>query len=166
MDISTSLFTLFNKQYNTEVSNYSGYQNLANIADALAWDGFAKFFKEYALDEITHAQKIADFIVARNKTPFVDAIPNPGVGNISTPADWIATAYKKAQNYTAIIKSVYEQCIKENDYDGQEFLRWYISEQRRVENILFDIQQQIGRAGSNAALLIIDQSLLNENTKK
>jgi ferritin len=159
MEISDSLFVSFNKQYGMEIGNFSVYQNLANIADSLKWDGFSAFFKEYALDEITHAQKIADFIVARGKTPFVDTIPNPGIGNILTPAEWVATAYKKAQGYTALIKSVYEQCIKENDYDGQEFLRWYIAEQRRVEQVFFDIQQQISRTGSNAALLLIDASL-------
>jgi ferritin len=97
--------------------------------------------------------------VCSSDLPFIDAIPNPGVGNMATPADWIAFAYKKAQEYTALIKQNQAQCYKEGDFTSVAFEEWYLLEQARVENVLFDLQQQISRAGSNAALLIVDASL-------
>lgn len=156
MKISETLFQGFQKQYQTEIGNYSLYQNLANIADNLAWDGFATFFKEYALDEITHAQKIADFLISRNRTPFVDMLPKPQIGNPATPLEWVSTIYDKAQVYTAVIKQIYELCVKENDQEAAVFLQWYLTEQRRVEQLFFDLKQELERAGSNAAVLLID----------
>jgi ferritin len=157
MKISDNLFQCFNRQYNTEAGNFSMYQNLANLAGNLAWRGFETFFKEYALDEITHAQKIADFLIERNRTPFVDTLPNPQVGNKETPIDWVNMAYAKAQNYTAVIQGVYEQCEKEHDREAEVFLHWYLTEQRRVEQVFFDLSQELSRCGSNAAVLLIDQ---------
>jgi ferritin len=148
---------MFNQQYNKEASNFSMYQNLANLAGTNSWRGFETFFKEYALDEITHAQKIADFIIDRNGTPYIDASPNPGVGQSDSPFDWAQTAYTKAQGYTALIKQVYEACLKEGDHEGEEFLRWYILEQVRVESVLFDLKTELARAGSVAGILEIDR---------
>ncbi len=156
MKISNDLFVAFNRQYQNEISNYGMYINLSHIAGNLAWEGFQKFFQEYALDEITHAQKIADFIISRNRTPFVDTLPNPEVGNPQTPIEWVQIIYTKAQAYTALIKEVYAQCLKEGDAGAEIFLQWYITEQDRVERLFFDLIAEISRAGSNAALLLID----------
>ena len=153
---------MINRQYNFEIGNFGGYQNISNIAANQAWDGFASFFQEYALDEITHAQKIADFIVSRNRTPYVDALPRPNIGNPQTPVDWVNVAYGKAQDYTALIKQVYEQCLKENDYEASIFEQWYLVEQRRVEQVWYDLGQELGRAGSNAGLLLIDARFKKE----
>ena len=159
MNLSDNLFKGFQKQYQFEIGNYSMYQNLANVAGNLSWSGFEKFFQGYALDEITHAQKIADFIIARNRTPFVDTLPNPQVGNSDAPIDWFQVALTKAQAYTAVIKDLYRQCETEKDESAQVFLHWYLQEQDRVERILTDFINELKRAGSTAAILIIDARL-------
>lgn len=166
MNLSDNLFKGFQKQYGVEVGNYSVYQNLANVAGNLSWSGFEKFFQEYALDEITHAQKIADFIIARNRTPYVDTLPNPQVGNSEVPLDWFQVALTKAQAYTAIIKELYRQCEAEKDESAQVFPMWYLSEQSRVEAFLWNIIQKLKRAGSNASIQLIEKYLVEEELKK
>jgi ferritin len=156
MDLSETLSKQFNRQYNTEIGNYGMYQSLANIAGNASWQGFEDFFKEYALDEITHAQKIADFMVSRNRTPYVDTLPNPNVGTPATPVEWMQVAYEKAQVYTALIKEIYKQCQVEKDDGAAIFLMWYITEQDRVERTFFDLITELKRAGSTAAVLLID----------
>lgn len=160
MDLSDRLYQGFQKQYATEAGNYLVFQNIANIAGNLSWQGFEKFFQEYALDEITHAQKIADFIIGRNRTPFVDTLPNPGIKVSNDPIDWFKQSLAKSQNYTAIIKELYRQCEAEKDESAQVFLHWYLAEQDRVERVFTDFINELERIGSNAGILIINERLL------
>lgn len=160
MELSDSLYKLFNRQYLTEIGNFGMYQNLANIAGNLAYKGFEKFFKDYALDEITHAQVIANFIIGRKRTPVVGTLQDPGIVYSENPLDWFKQALIKAKGYTAIIKETYEQCEKEKDYAASKFLNWYLIEQDRVEAILTDFINELERSGSTAYLLIINERLL------
>lgn len=160
MNLSDRLTSGFNHQYNVEIGNFGVYQNIANQAGNLTWSGFEKFFQEYALDEITHAQKIANFMIGRNRTPFVDTLPNPGVKVSSDPIDWFKTSLAKAQNYTAIIKELYRQCEAEKDEGACVFLHWYLSEQDRVERVFTDFINELERIGSNAGILIINERLM------
>ena len=91
-----------------------------------------------------------------NRTLSLEFLPNPEVGNPQTPIEWVQIIYTKAQAYTALIKEVYEQCLKEGDAGAGIFLQWYISEQNRVEQLFYDLIQECSRSGSNAALLLLD----------
>jgi ferritin len=160
MRISDQLYSMFERQYCTEAGNFLVFQNIANLAGNSSWKGLENLFKEYALDEITHAQKIADFITDRNRVAVVDTLPNPNIGQSDSPIDWVHMAYSKAQGYTALINQIYEECLKEGDHEAAVFLNWYLGEQRCVESFFYDLGLEIARAGSDAALLAIDARYL------
>jgi ferritin len=159
MNLDPHLAELFNAQLNTELGNADTYTQLAIFADNLAWDGFAKFLYEYGAEENVHAKKISDFMVDRNCVPIVSR-PSPGLVSGALPSEFIMPALEGAHRYTDQIKQLYKECQITGDDEACVFVQWYLTEQRRVERVLFDLMQQITRAGDDqAALMAIDESL-------
>jgi ferritin len=159
MEISDTLFQAFNTQYSRELTNSDAYYQLANVAGDLAWDGCEKFLLKSSGEEREHAGKIRDFLLDRNREPVILAKPEQSV-NAKDPLGWITIAYGLEQANTKLILTLNDMCDNENDEDAENFLIWFIEEQRKSERELYDWIQRLTRAGDNiAALLMLDEDI-------
>jgi ferritin len=158
MNLSDTLFAAFNTQYGRELVNSDAYYQLANVAGAEAWEGMEKFFLKSSGEEREHAHKIRDFLLDRNRTPQILWRPEQNI-DAKDPLGWIEMAYGLEQANTKLILALNDLCDKENDEDAENFLIWFIEEQRRSERELYDWIQRLTRADSNAALLMLDEDI-------
>lgn len=145
----------FQTQYNVELANSLFYTHLANQAEALAWDGFAAFLKKSADEEREHAEHFREFLLDRNVFPRVTTIPAPTAEG-REPIDWIRLAYQAEQQNTKRLADLYWGCVNAKDADAAIFLEPLVTEQRTSERELSDLLQRLSRAGSNAAVLLIE----------
>ncbi len=164
MQISEKLYKAFQVQVTRELTNAEAYWQLSFVADAQVWPGLSYFFKKSAQEEIGHATKLADFLTDRTRTAKIGTHTTLSAEGEQTFATLVGTALKLEQQNTTALIELYSLCVTERDFEAGVYLNWFLAEQRVSERELFDILTQAQRAGSNAALLIIDGTLVENNS--
>lgn len=141
--IDPVLANAYQEQITRECGNWAAYKALANRAEIMNLDGFAKFFHDSAADELTHAQKFRDFLIDRNIEPqtyqtagyTVPPTPNMiGVGTIL-----FSEALRLEMANTEKIRFLYEMAAESRDEQSYPLLLWFIDEQTRSERELVEL---------------------------
>jgi ferritin len=160
MILDNSLEQLFQQQLNRERFNAATYDNLAGVLETIPWDGFAKWMRNAAAEELLHYKRFNDFLVDRNCIPTIDETPFPSRIIQKLPRDYFVAAMNLEKDNTAKIQEISDACDSVGDQDAQNWLIWALEEQRNAERELTDILNQLQLAGDNyAALLQLDHQL-------
>lgn len=159
MEIDSSLAQMFQEQLSREYYNAAAYNELAGVLESAAWDGFAKWMRKAASEELEHYKKFNDFLVDRNVIPVLSSVPQAPSGS-GDPYMAFQIAMSLEKENTAKIIALDEACENVGDCDAEYWLIWALEEQRKAERELTDILLWLSRAGTdNAALLILDEKL-------
>ena len=133
------------------------YKSLANQLQRLGYFGGQKHFLSEAADELTHYQKLADFLNDRGSVasvPMLEAITD----RVVTLRDAIEIAYETELQLGNDYDRWYASASK--DPTVQQFLLFYLEQQRTSVGEYGDLLARLDRAGDNeAALILIDQEL-------
>ncbi len=157
--ISKSMQDAINEQIKNEL--YSAYLYLSMSAhfEGLNLNGFAKWLRIQAEEELGHAMKFFDYIHERGGQVILKAIDQP-------PAEWKSNmevfeqVLAHEQKITAMINKLYEQALKENDYPSQILLQWYINEQVEEEKNATQIIENLKLIDAHGtAVLMLDREL-------
>ena len=131
------------------------YRHLANHLQRLGYFGAQKFFLGEAADELTHQQKLADFMNdmgAVAQTPAIEAMTE-AVGSL-------ADALESAYDTEAQLLKDYVAWHRSADPVTQQFLLQFIEIQRRSVGEFGDWISRLDRCGDDkAALLMLDKEL-------
>ncbi|MGB9668875.1 MAG: ferritin [Anaerolineales bacterium] len=157
--ISKSMQDAINEQIKNEL--YSAYLYLSMSAhfESLNLEGFAKWLRVQAKEELGHAMKFYDYVFERGGQVSLKAIDQP-------PSEWktylevFEQVLEHEQKVTAMINKLYEQALKENDYPSQIMLQWFINEQVEEEKNaaqIIDRLKMIDARGT--AVLMLDHDL-------
>jgi ferritin len=152
------------QQINRERQNSVPYAAMANRCQLLALPGLTKFFTESSADELTHAQRLTDYVIGRNDA--VDVLPLQGA-NIPATSDLstvgstlLSEALALEEANTDKIKLIYRMAQEAGDYQTGVMLHWFIEEQTRSVSELIDmLAQWTFAAGCPAAVLQLDHEL-------
>lgn len=151
---------LLQKQFNTERYNEQAYRNLGYQLANMAWDGTAKFMLKSADEEHSHSEKFANYLIARNIAPELDALPaiKPSVLNMVSPMLTSVSAALDLENKTTdAIVNLYHEADDAGESQTCQFLHWFLEEQTNSVKEVFDMVQEVKRAGNDdAALLDLD----------
>ena len=138
---------VLNLQMNLERLNAAYYDALATQMEVINFEGTAKFFRESAQEEMVHYKKFSDYLIDRNETPSLTALPAPVLGQPT-----LLNAFQGAQAREAIttesIDALYDRAEEAGDNATCAFLLWFIDEQVRSERELFDYVVMIKRVGT------------------
>jgi len=157
--ISKSMQDAINEQIKNEL--YSAYLYLSMSAhfESRNLNGFAKWLRIQAEEELGHAMKFFDYIHERGGQVILKAIDQP-------PAEWKSNmevfeqVLAHEQKITAMINKLYEQALKENDYPSQILLQWYINEQVEEEKNATQIIENLKLIDAHGtAVLFLDHEL-------
>jgi len=157
--ISKSMQDAINEQIKNEL--YSAYLYLSMSAhfEGLNLNGFAKWLRIQAEEELGHAMKFFDYIHERGGQVILKALDQP-------PAEWKSNmdvfeqVLAHEQKITAMINKLYEQALKENDYPSQILLQWYINEQVEEEKNATQIIENLKLIDAHGtAVLMLDREL-------
>lgn len=148
-----------NKQVNAEL--YSAYLYLAMAAQFadLGMAGGQNWMSVQYQEELTHAQKLFDYVIERGGRAKLDAIEKPPV-KWASPLAMFEDAYAHEQKVTGLINNLADLSLQLKDHATHNFLQWFIAEQVEEEASASDMVQKFKLAAdAPAGLYQLDKEL-------
>jgi len=148
-----------NKQVNAEI--FSAYLYLAMNAyfEFRNLSGFGNWMRIQAMEEMTHAMKIYDFINERGGRAILTAINGPK-NDWQSIIEVFEETYAHEQKVTGLINDLVNLAQEEKDHATTGFLQWFVTEQVEEEanaSRLLEESKRIGDEGS--VLFLLDREL-------
>ena len=157
--ISKKIQDALNDQVAAEYYSAHLYLSMSAYLESIDLPGFASWMRVQYQEEISHAEKIFDYVIERDGRAIVKAWESP-------PIEWksvvgaFEAAYAHEQKVTGLINSLTDLALSEKDHASQIFLQWFVNEQVEEEASVKTIVQQLKRLGdSKAGLFQIDREL-------
>jgi ferritin len=148
MLISKELESAMNAQIGREFGASLQYVNIATYFDADSLPQLAAFFFRQAEEETMHAMKFVHYIVEAGGQVRIPAVDKPKY-DFQSPKEAAQAALNWEVEVTKQINELMDLAIKQNDHIGQDFLRWFVSEQLEEVSTMDTLLKVIDRAGSN-----------------
>jgi ferritin len=153
------MLSAINEQINKEIFSAYLYYSMAAYFDSLNLEGFANWMKVQAKEELTHAQKLYDYIYDKGGVVELDSIDKPKK-EWESPLEAFKDAYEHELSVTQSIDKLVDLAKELNDHATQNFLQWFVNEQIEEEantKKIVDTLQMIGE--SKTALFMFNGQL-------
>ena len=165
IDLSAKMQDALNKQiaYEGYASNF--YLALAYWCDFHALEGCKKFFMRQSEEERIHMLKIYDYLSDCDIHPVTPAYEQPS-SQYTNIQEVFQKVFDQERSVTASIHSILKLANEENDFNTQQFLQWYVDEQREEEAVIRTIIDRIKIIGEGGqSLYYIDKEVekINNN---
>jgi ferritin len=148
-----------NEQITKEIYSANLYLGMSSYFAQENLNGFAQWMRYQADEEMIHAMKFFDYILARGGKPGIGAIAAPTF-EYDSPLAAFEAALKHEQYVTGEINKLMALAIQENDYAATSFLQWYVDEQVEEEDNTNNIVEDIRRAADDrGAIFFLDREL-------
>ncbi len=154
MLISDKLAQAMNQQVGRELGASNQYLMIAGHFHAESLPQLAGFFFRQSDEERVHALKFVHYVLEAGGALGVPAVSAPrAVGSAEEAArlslDW-------EMEVTRQINELMAMAVRENDYIGQDFLRWFVTEQLEEVASMSELLSVIRRAGTDGLLQVED----------
>jgi ferritin len=157
--ISKKMEDAFNSQVAAEFYSAHLYLAMSSYLESIDLPGFANWMRIQYQEEVTHGEKIFDYVIERDGRSILKGFEAP-------PAEWKSVlevfeeAYRHEQKVTSLINGLVEVAQVEKDHASQVFLQWFVNEQVEEEASVKAIVQQLKLLGeSKSGLFQIDREL-------
>lgn len=131
-----------NQQINFEFYSAYLYLAMSTYFSEINMDGFAKFMKSQAKEELEHAQKIYDYLLLRNEKISYQRIEAPDTDWVN-PQDVLDNALKHEEFITSQIFEIAKAAKEANDFATKNFINWFIEEQLEEEDKFRKLKEKI-----------------------
>ncbi len=153
------MFDSFNEQIKNEFYSAYMYLSMSAYFSDTGLPGFASWMRVQAKEEVTHATKMYDFVLARGARITLKAIDTPP-STWQNPLAVMEAALKHEQFVTKSINDMTDLAIKEKDHASRNFLVWFVDEQVEEEQSFGDIVNALKLIKNEGqGLLILDREL-------
>jgi len=153
------LYELLNQQIKSELYSAYLYLSMASYCDSVNLEGFSKWMKVQAKEEVGHAMKIYEFLNDRNERVILEGIEKPP-SDFSSPVDIFSKTLEHEKKVTAMIEKIFEAAKDAGDSASIVFLQWFINEQVEEEKQAGRVLEKLKMIEkSPAGLLFIDNEL-------
>jgi ferritin len=148
MLISKELEEAMNLQVGREFGASLQYFNIAAYFDADSLPELAGFFYRQAEEEKDHAIKFVHYIVDAGGQVRIPAVDKPRY-DFGSAKEAVQAALDWELEVTKQINSLMDLAVKQNDHIGQDFLRWFVTEQLEEVSTMATLLKVVERAGAN-----------------
>jgi ferritin len=141
-----------NEQIGREFAASQQYVAIAVYYDAETLPQLAAHFYRQAVEERNHAMMLVQYLLdsgEKVEIPGVDA-PKTEFGDAAAP---VALALDQEKTVTQQIAKLVELAREENDLVGEQFLHWFLQEQREEVSSMSALLAVVKRAGPNVLLV-------------
>ena len=159
MRFKKSVEEILNKQINAEFWSAYLYLSMSSYLAQKGLTGFANWMRVQYQEEVSHALKIFDYVIARGGNVKLEPIA-------AVETDWkgikeiFDSTYEHECKVTHMIHNCYETALKERDHATANMLQWFIDEQAEEEESALEIIDKLKMVGDNgAALYMMDKEL-------
>ena len=149
-----------NDQINQELTAAHSYLGMAAHFHELNLDGFATWMEIQHEEEKAHAMRLIHYLLDRNGTLRLGAIPAPPEHLSDSHAEVFKIALGQEQQNTRSINELYELASRHNDHATKSHLQWFLDEQVEEEASIEEVLGHLELAGGDtAALLYLNDKL-------
>tara|TARA_B100000401_G_scaffold421067_1_gene347014 strand:- start:174 stop:728 length:555 start_codon:yes stop_codon:yes gene_type:complete len=122
-------------------------------------DGFASFFLNESKGEMDHAQKFADYLIARGQNVILKELPAP-VQKWDSIEDLVSYSFNMEADLTSSLQQLYSIAERINDTRTNVFLDPIVDSQIKSEDEFAHILGKVKFANNQpSAILLIDSDL-------
>jgi ferritin len=164
--ISDKLRDAINEQIKYEM--YSAYMYLAMSADCSDRNltGFANWMRMQAQEEVEHAMRFYDFLIARGGRVELHEIDKPPF-EFGSPLEIMEQSLEHERFVTSRINGLYDLASEEQDRPAQVMLQWFITEQVEEEASIDEIVQRMRMFGEDGpTLFLLDRDLASRGPQE
>lgn len=146
---------ILNKAVHSELFASNLYKHLSNHMQRMGYFGAQKFFAGESADEMTHYQKLADYMNDRGSVANI-----PMVEAMTDKPESLLDAFEVAFDTEVQLMEDYEKWYDKADCITQQFLLQFLEIQRLSVGEYGDLLARMQLAGDDrCGLLLIDQEL-------
>ncbi len=157
--LSDAMVKSLNNQIREEYYSSYLYLSMAAACEDKNLKGFGHWMRLQSHEELEHAMKIFDYLLANGKQVQLQAIAMPP-SEFGKPIEMFRAALKHEQHITSCIHKLYDQAVAEKDYRSQIMLQWFVSEQQEEEENAMEIVARLEAIEDRpSSLLWIDKEL-------
>ncbi|HUJ92569.1 MAG TPA: ferritin [Gaiellaceae bacterium] len=140
------------------VSEFGASQQYIAVAvhyDAQTLPQLAAHFYQQAVEERNHAMMIVQFLLDSDADVVIPAVAAPQTSFADDRAP-VALALEQEKTVTAQIANLVKIAREDSEYVGEQFLGWFLEEQREEVASMTTLLAVIDRAGLDNMLLVED----------
>jgi bacterioferritin B len=139
---------LLNEQIGHEFSASQQYVAIAVWFDQQTLPRLAAHFYQQALEERNHAMMLVQFLMDTDRTVTVSGVEAPRTA-FTAVAEPVAVALEQEKRVTAQINAITAAARAESDFQGEQFLQWFLKEQVEEVASMGDLLRICERAAGN-----------------
>jgi bacterioferritin B len=131
------------------------YVAIAVHYDARTLPQLAAHFYRQAVEERNHAMMIVQYLLDAGAEVIIPAVQGPAMG-FADDREPVALALQQEKQVTEQIAGLVQIARAENEHVGEQFLGWFLDEQREEVASMSSLLAVIDRAGIDNMLLVED----------
>lgn len=163
MTLNAKVAKALNDQINSEWNAAYTYMSMSAYFDANDLPGFAQWFRMHANEEMAHANRIYDFVMARDADVTFEGIAKPR-NDYKSAVDVLQAALDHERSVSEQIHALFHLAQAENEYSTQSMLNWFLDEQVEEEDLFRTVLRQVKAAsGNDWNLMLLDKELGQRN---
>jgi len=140
-----------NEQIAREFAASQQYVAIAVYFDLETLQQLAAHFYRQAVEERNHAMIIVQYLLDAGERPIVPAVDAPQT-DFADAAAAVRLALEQEREVTKQIAGLAQLARDENDLVGEQFLHWFLQEQREEVASMSSLLAVVERAGENLLL--------------
>ena len=141
-----------NEQVGHEFAASQQYVAIAVHYDAQTLPRLAAHFFRQALEERNHAMMIVQYLLDADETVTIPGVEAPQT-SFADVAEPVRLALEQEKRVTEQIKSLVQQARSEGDLVGEQFLYWFLQEQREEVSSMGALLTVVERSKDNVMLI-------------
>jgi len=147
----SSFATALNEQVAHEFAAHQQYVAIAVHYDAETLPRLAGFFYRQAIEERNHAMMITQYLLDADLDVAIPGIAAPQIefADIVAP---VRLALEQERRVTEQISALAARARDEGDYQGEQFMQWFIKEQVEEVSSMSDLLKIVERSSDNPLL--------------
>jgi bacterioferritin B len=146
-----------NEQIGREFGASQQYVAIAVYYDSETLPQLAAHFYRQAVEERNHAMMIVQYLLDSDEEVAVPGVEAPRTG-FTNPIAPVELALDQEKQVTAQIVELSKLAREEGDLVGEQFLNWFLEEQREEVSSMSDLLSVVSRAG-DANILLVEEYL-------
>ena len=159
--VSKKMEKALNKQITAEMYSAYLYAAMGAYFDAQNLDGFAKWMRGQAAEEMEHAMKFYGYVVETGGRVIFEALEKPPA-DFGKPEKVFEEVLKHERKVTRLINALVELARDEKDYATDNFLQWFVAEQVEEEATADGILQKLKMIGEHPHGIFMMNAKLGE----
>ena len=155
MNLPKKVEDALNAQLGMEYGASLKYDSIASYFSCEELPQLSKFFFKQSTEEREHAHKILKYLLDRDATVKIPAIPATP-HSFASPSEAVAVAQASEQAVSKAICELYELAVSEKDHATAIMLQWFITEQVEEEATIKQLVRFVERGNESGMMTVED----------